>query len=180
MRGVLLLLALLAGVVAATADAAPGPITIAADERMGSFRVKADGTLGGATRAFGRATRIAPTSNSSCTATWRPLSLTILFYNLGGDDPCSARGGKFGRAVMRGPTWRTTKGLRNGDPVSRLRSLYPRARFQRGLRHFWPAGWWITPRANRFGLGGSYPGLLAETRGGRVVAFHVRYQAGGE
>jgi hypothetical protein len=176
----LLPLGVLAAVLAATATAAAGPITIAADERIGSFRVKADGTLGAASRALGRPTRVQPTSDSSCTATWRPLGLTMFFYNLGGDDPCSARGGKFLRAIARGPVWRTTRGLRNGDPVARLRSLYPAARFHRGLRHFWPAGWWITPRANRFGLGGTYPGLLAETRGGRIVAFHVRYQAGGE
>lgn len=166
-------------VLAATAGGATPSTSIAGDERIGGFRVKTDGTLGGATRAFGRP-RLRKTSDSSCTATWRPLSLTIFFYNLGGDDPCSAAGGKFGRAIARGAGWRTTKGLRSGDAVARLRALYPRARFHRGTRFFWPAGYWLAPRADRFGGGGSYPGLLAETRGGRVVAFHVRYQAGGE
>jgi hypothetical protein len=160
--------------------AATRTITISADERIGSFRVKSDGTLGGAIRAFGAPSALRRTSDNTCTATWRPISLTIYLYNLGGDDACSRQGGLFGRAIMRGPAWRTTKGLRIGDPVARLRALYPKARVHRGERFSWPAGYWLVPRANRFGLSGTYPGLLAETRGGRVVGFHVRYQAGGE
>ena len=123
------------------------PLTIVADERLGSFRVKTDGTLGGAVRAFGAPTALRPTSDSSCTATWSRLGLTINLYNLGGGDPCSRRFGLFGRAIVRGPGWRTTKGLRVGDPVTRLRSLYRSARFHRGTRGFWPAGWWLVPRA---------------------------------
>jgi hypothetical protein len=159
---------------------AQGPITIAADERIGSFRVKSDGTLGGAISAFGAPSALRQTSDVTCTATWRRPSLTIFFYNLGGGDPCTRRFGLFGRAIARGAAWRTTKGLRVGDPVARVRALYRSARFRRGTRGFWPAGWWLVPRANRFGLGSSYPGLLAETRAGRVTAFHVRYQKGGD
>jgi hypothetical protein len=170
----------LAAAVVSVAVGATRTITIVGDERIGSFRVKTDGTLGGAIAAFGAPTAVRKTSSQSCTATWRPLGLTISFYNLGGADPCSRRGGLFGRAIARGAVWRTSKGLRIGDPVARLRTLYPNARFHPGLRLYWPAGYWLLPRRNRFGLPGSYPGLLAETRAGRVVAFHVRYQAGGE
>lgn len=161
-------------------QAATRTITIAGDERIGSYRVKADGSLGGAISAFGRPTALRRTSDQSCTASWRTISLTIFVYNLGGEDACTPRGGRFNRAIMRGPTWRTNKGLRVGDPVARLRQLYPSARFHRGLRYYWPAGYWLVPRPERFGTGGTYPGLLAETRSGRVTGFQVRYQAGGD
>ena len=180
--GVLRSIALAACVLACAASnalAAAPSLTIVADERIGSFRVKTDGTLGGAIRAFGAPTAVRATSDSSCTATWRRLGLTLFLYNLGGDDPCSRQGGKFGRAVARGPVWRTSRGLRVGDPVARVRQRHPAARLHPGQRFFWPAGWWLVPRADRFGTGGTYPGLLAETSRGRVSGFHVRYQAGG-
>jgi hypothetical protein len=170
----------LAACSASAALAATPRYTIVADERIGSFRVKSDGTLGGAIRAFGRPTTTKATSDNTCTATWRPIKLTYFAYNLGGGDPCAPQFGHFGRAIMRGPAWRTTKGLRVGDPVARVRRLYPRARLHRGQRFFWPAGYWLVERRNRFGTGGTYPGLIAEIRGGRVTGFHVRYQAGGE
>jgi hypothetical protein len=170
----------LAACVASLARAATPTYPVAGDERIGSFRVKSDGTLGGAIRAFGRPTTLKRTSDSSCTAVWRPISLALHVYNLGGQDACAPRFGFFNRAIMRGPAWRTTKGLRAGDPVAKLRRLYPRARFHRGLRFFYPAGYWLVERVDRFGAGGTYPALLAETRGGRVSGFHVRYQAGGD
>jgi hypothetical protein len=73
--------------------------------------------------------------------------------------------------------WHTTKGLSIGDPVTRLRALHRNAVFRPGIRGAWPSSWWLVPRGNgRVGVGGSYPGLLAETLAGRVFAFHVRYQ----
>lgn len=154
-------------------------LTVVGDERIASFRVKSDGTLGGAMGAFGTP-KLRRTTDQSCVATWQRHALTIYLYNLGGNDPCSRRYGFFLRAIMRGDHWRTSKGLRLGDPVARLRRLYPNARFQRGTRAYWPAGWWLVRRANRVALPGEYPGLLAEMRGGRVTAFHVRYSRGGE
>jgi hypothetical protein len=165
---------------AAVAHAAAPTYVVVADERIGSFRVKSDGTLGGAIGAFGKPTSVRGSGGESCLAVWRPINLTMNVYNLGGQDPCTARYGMFARAIMRGPSWRTSKGLRVGDPVARLRRLYPAAKLHRGLRHFWPAGYWLVPRGNRFGYAGTYPGLLAETRGGRIASFVVRYQAGGD
>lgn len=174
---------LLTATVAAAACLAPlaaaHVFTVVSDERIGAFRVKSDGTLGGAIRSFGTPA-LRRTSDLSCVATWKRHALTIYVYNLGGNDPCSRRYGFFLRAIMGGDHWRTSKGLRLGDPVGSLRRLYPSARFQQGTRGYWPAGWWLVRRPNRFGLPGAYPGLLAETRAGRVTAFHVRYQRGGE
>jgi hypothetical protein len=159
--------------------AAAHVFTVVTDERLGSFRVKTDGTLGGAISAFGTP-KLDRGSDVTCRATWVRHALTIDFYNLGGGDPCSRRFGFFGRAIMRGDHWRTSKGLRLGDPVARLRRLYPTARFHIGKRGFRPSGWWLVVRKNRFGLPGTSPGLLAETRNGRVTAFRVQYQRGGE
>jgi hypothetical protein len=172
---VVVLLACAAG----AAHAATPTYVVTSDERIGAYRVKSDGSLAGAIRAFGRPGSLRG-SGESCTAVWRPIGLTLGVYNLGGQDPCSPEFGRFGRALMRGPAWRTSKGLRLGDPVARLRQRYPRAKLHPGLRHFWPAGYWLVVRGNRFGYGGTYPGLLAETRNGRVVSFVIRYQAGGE
>ena len=175
-------LALVVVLLACAAAAAHAATTyvLVADERIGSFRVKEDGRLRGAIGAFGRPSSLKGSGGESCTAVWRPIGLTMYVYNLGGQNPCTARYGFFARAVMRGPAWRTSKGLRVGDPVAKLRRLYPAAKLHRGLRYFWPAGYWLVPRRSQFGYAGSYPGLLAETRGGRVVSFVVRYQAGGD
>ena len=148
---------------------------------MGSFPVRADGTLGGALRAFGEPTTLRRGARgAACRASWAAHRLTIDFYNLGGQNACHPRYGYFLRAIAAGREWRTSKGLKIGDSVSRLTILYRRARFQAGERGFWPAGWWLVPRRYPYGGGGAYPGLLAQTRRGRVVAFHVRYHTGGD
>jgi hypothetical protein len=180
MRRTRIALAIVAAAAASLTPLAAGHVfAVVTDERLGAFRVKTDGTLGGAIRVFGTPS-LKRGSDVTCRATWTRHALTIDFYNLGGDDPCSRRYGFFGRAIMRGDHWRTSKGLRLGDPVARLRSLYPRARYHAGRRGFRPSGWWLVPRRSRFGLPGTYPGLLAETSRGRVTAFRVHYQRGGE
>ena len=86
------------------------PLTIVADERLGSFRVKTDGTLGRGAR-FGAPTALRRTSDSSCTATWSRLGLTINLYNLGGGDPCSRGSDSSGRDHAQAG-WRTTRAAR--------------------------------------------------------------------
>ena len=116
----------------------------------------------------------------ACRATWPRHGLTIDFYNLGGQDSCRPRYGRFSRAFLRGDHWTTTRGLRIGDSLAKLRRLYPGVRYRRGERGVWPSGYWLVPRRSIFGAGGGYPGLLAEVRRGKVVAFQVRYPAGGD
>jgi hypothetical protein len=70
--------------------AAAHVFTVVGDERIGSFRVKSDGTLGSAIRSFGTPT-VRRTTDLSCVATWKRHALTIHLYNLGGDDACSRR-----------------------------------------------------------------------------------------
>jgi hypothetical protein len=151
------------------------------DSRIGGYAVKADGTLAGAIKAFGSPSSKTQPFRSGCNVTWAPYGLTIQFYNLGGADPCAPKGGLFSRAVMHGVRWRTGKGLRVGMQAARVRQVYPRAVWHSGLRGYWPTGWWLVTRGSPFGGGDTrYPGLLAETRNGRVVSLQVRFPAGGD
>ena len=167
-------------VLAEPAGASAASFVVRGDTRIGTFAVKADGTLGGAIKAFGKPGSIRR-QGLSCTAGWRNYGLTIYFYNLGGQNPCALRSGHFGRAVMRGSRWRTASGLRVGMPVSAILRYHPRAPWYAGIRGYWPSGWWLVTSTSPYGPGDAlYPGLLAEARNARVYAFHVRYQAGGE
>jgi hypothetical protein len=153
--------------------------TIRGDWKIGSFLVKRDGTLGGAIDAFGR-----PGSRHrqgvSCTVRWPRHGLRIVFYNLGGQRPCQPTTGHFSNARACGAHWETGRGLEIGDRLRRLRRLYPNAEFHSAEPGSWPAGWWLIRRSSPFGTNGSYPGLLARVRDRHVVAFHVRYPAGGD
>jgi hypothetical protein len=172
-------LAVLLVVLAAPAAAQTTPsFVIRSDAKVGAFAVKAEGSLAGAIRAFGRP-KLRRTGEA-CTATWTQYGLTMNFYNLGGANPCSPRFGRFSKAIVHGARWRTDKGLRIGMPSASIRRYYPRATFNRGLRFYRPSGWWVVTRRELFGAGGFYPGLLAETRGGKVISFQVRYPAGGD
>jgi hypothetical protein len=179
MRQALLIAAatVLAGLVLAPAASAAG-FTIGGDWRMGSFAVKEDGTLRGAIDAFG-----SPSSKERdhevCTVRWTRHGLRIVFYNLGGNNPCRPRFGFFGNARAKSAEWDTNRGLQIGDRQRRLKRLYPSATFHRA-RPFWPAGWWLVTRRSQFGTRGSYPGLLAVIDERRVAAFQVRYPAGGD
>jgi hypothetical protein len=172
-----------AWLVAGTASAEPSARTFAirGDVKIGSFAVKANGTLAGAIDAFGEPSSLRRRYRAQgCLATWRRHGLRIDFYNLAGRDACEPAFGRFSRAILRGRTWQTTKRLKLGDSVSKLRRRYPAAGYHRGERGFWPSGFWLVRRYSTYGEGSFYPGLLAETRAGTVVAFHVRYPAGGD
>jgi hypothetical protein len=164
---------------AAAPSASAHSFAVRGDQKLGAYAVRADGSLAGAIRAFGTPSSTRRTG-VSCLVVWSRHGLTVTFYNLGGDNPCSPAGGRFSRAILRGDHWLTTLGLRVGEPVSKLRRLYPRAPFRRGERHFWPSGYWLLTRTSPFGEGGGYPGLLAETARGRVVGYQVRFPAGGD
>jgi hypothetical protein len=170
-------IALICAAVAALPAPAAADTVVIADERIGSFRVKADGTLGGAWNAFGVPSRSVRTSSATCLVRWARLGLRIGFYNLGGFPPCGRATGHFSNAAITGEQWRTGNGLRIGDRVMRLRSLYPGARY--GADGNGGEGWWLVTRRNSTGPG-TYPGLLARTRAGHVTALVVRYPAGGD
>jgi hypothetical protein len=156
---------------------APGPaptsIVIRGDVQIGRFLVQRDGTLDGAIRAFGKPTSLGRGRYGECVARWQPLGLRIVFYNLGGRNPCRRQYGYFGTATMVGPHWITGRGLRLGDPARKLHVLYSPRRFT--------GSWaWLLTRYSRIGAGGFYPGLSGKIHQGWVTAFRIRYPAGGD
>jgi len=158
-------------VVAFTGAALCSPsFVISGDERIGTFAVRKDGTLGGLQAAFGKPGRLSPTRDG-CVAVWGSIGLRVSLYNLGGQNPCKPKTGYFGEAVLTGTGWSTGKGLRAGDTVARLRLLYPRAE-----RH--GSSWWLLIRSTQ--ATGRYPGLQATFARGTVASFRVSYGAGGE
>jgi hypothetical protein len=164
--------ALILAVAFAAAPSAEAAIVIQGDSKLGRFEVKRDGTLQGAIEAFGRPASLRR-ADVTCYARWPAIGLRIVFYNLGGQNPCRPEWGHFSRAEIVGKDWLTRSGLRIGDPLRRLRARYPRAEPH-------PPYWWLVVRRSPFGAGGRYPGIAAKVRDGRVVAFIVRYPAGGD
>jgi hypothetical protein len=170
-----------AALLVGTAPAGAHTFTIRGDWKMGEFRVKRDGTLRGAIDAFGTpGDRDRRFGGAACTVRWPRHGLRIDFYNLGGRNACRPAFGFFSDARARGPHWETNRGLAIGDRRRRLRSLYPDAEHHSSRPGSWPAGWWLVHRSSRFGVGGSYPGLLADVNERRVQTFHIRYPAGGD
>jgi hypothetical protein len=109
-------------------------------------------------------------SGQTCVQRWRGLGLQVEFFTFE-TRPC-ARGATLIATITNRAKWRTALGLRVGDTVARLRSLYPRAR----LRGAAPdRGYWLVTREICAEVGGgSYPGLLARIRNGRVSALVAR------
>lgn len=175
---IVLALSLLGAALLALPAPAAAELVIRGDSRLAGYRVKADGTLGGAVTAFGQPSRLTRTSDITCSASWygRGRGLRIGFYNLGGLNPCARRHGHFSNAVVTGRHWETARGLGIGDRGRRLRALYPNAKYRSAPGG---AGWWLIDRRAP-GAEGSYPGLLARVRDGRIATFVVRYPAGGD
>jgi hypothetical protein len=153
----------------------PPPPSIYADLYIGDFSTR-EGTLEAAIDALG-----SPTTKRrrgiTCHVAWRQLAARMDFYNLGGENPCRRESGHFSRGLMKGD-WVTGRGLAIGDSPRKLRRIYPKARFHRS--GFYGSGWWLRTRRSPFGLGGTYPGLLARMRDGHVSGFVVRFPAGGD
>jgi hypothetical protein len=105
---------------------------------------------------------------------WADLGVKITFQNFGGVDSCTPAGGRAQKAVVRGDRpWRTRRGLRLDDGVSRLRDLYPEAkRTSFGFR--------LVEGILPFGRPVRYAVLGARTSGGRVSAFTMFVGAAGD
>jgi hypothetical protein len=168
------LLAILVAVFAVSVEAAAAAAgsVVRGDVQIGRYLVKRDGTLGGAILAFGQPSSLRR-RDITCLARWSGLGVRISFYNLGGQNPCQGRYGYFGEGIITGRGWATGKGLRIGDPARRVSALYG--------RHRVTGAWaWLLTRRSPFGDGGVYAALSARIQSGRVTAFRVKYQAGGD
>ena len=161
---------------AMSAVQAANDYTLVLRDRAGPYSYWKALTEGNAYRsaiaAFGRPTargKDTPGSNV-CTVRWEGVGVDIGFAWAPG--PCRAK--NLGRAVwagMRlfGSRWRTSRGLRVGDPVTRIKRLYPRARYV--SRPPQPGEWWL--QARRQAELGVQPLLVAEVGAGRVIALRV-------
>lgn len=153
----LVLLLVLAFIAAPSASAAPS-FVIVRDVSIGGFPRNAK--VERALQLFGRATTVEPIYDS-CTLVWRSLGLTMRsYYSQGALPPC----GPSALHVSTTATdrrWRTSAGLRIGDPVRKLAQLYPKATYQgRGE-------WWLTVRPF---AGIDLPGLSAKVKAGRILS----------
>jgi hypothetical protein len=164
-------LALLLSLGLAHAYGGRGALVIVRDKSVGGVRVGS--TLARATSAFGRPNTARRVSRYECRAVWRRIGLTLELVDLSRRNPC--RTGALLVATATSPPWRTDRGLRVGDRVSRLRAVYPRARHVATAPY---GGWWlITRRACPTTGSQAYPGLRARTSAHRVSALVVTVAA---
>ena len=163
-----MIFALLAAALVFTAP--PPQHVIHGDRTAGGIRI-AHSTPADVKRLFGAPSTSKARSAQDCVQSWRAARLTVTFFTFE-PKPCT-RGVALIVTVTSRAAWRTALGLRVGDTSARLRSLYPKARLRRGFAG--DSGYWLVTRQVCAEVGGgSYPGLLARMRNGRVSALVAR------
>jgi hypothetical protein len=159
-RAILVLLWL--GLAVVPAASAKTDYVIVRDVSIGGFA--RTGTVRDAIRVFGRPTTRENQAYDVCTLTWRTHGVVMeTYYTNATLDPCGPAG-RHRKTTLTDRRWRTSDGLRIGDPLRRLRQLYPKARLDA------PGTWRLTTRPF---AGLPYPGVAAQVRNGRVVSFTV-------
>jgi hypothetical protein len=162
-------------------------------QRVGNFWISDDPSYGAAQDALGAASscHVVQGGQMESIATWRSLGVTMRLSTLGllpgGRTLCTSPAAPIDSVRVSGRRWYTSKGLRVGDSVGRLRSLYPEAPY---LARTWRPGWGpqyalVTRRATCLGVCGNQrevtvPVLSAAVRNGRVTAFLFSVGAEGE
>jgi hypothetical protein len=164
-------IAVVAALASAAVPAASAPFLIVSDRTVGGVRMGA--TLVRARTLLGDPDTTRNISRLECRAVWRSMGLTLSFLDLSNGAPCKQ--GRVVIAIATAAKWHTTKGLRVGHPVARLRTLYRGAKFFRGAPY---QGWWLITRRTCAEVGSQpYPGLRARTARQRVSAFVVTVAA---
>ncbi len=159
------MLVALAALLVPLAHAAQSPVRVKGIDSIGAFRVT--GGPADARRAFGKPASTRET-DTSCTMTWP--GLRISFYTLLDRPQC---GDSAFESATISRAWVTDRGLRRGDAVSRLKSLYPRARDGGNAR----SSMWLVRKTSP--AIGDY-GLSVRVRDGRVTALDLLRPLGGE
>ena len=168
MKGLLAVVAVLA--VAGAAVGATPVHVIQGDRSAGGIRIGYS-TPAQVKALFGAPSTVRRPFAQSCVLSWKAAKLSVEFFTFE-DKPCDD-GVALVVTVTGRPGWRTAFGLRVGDPAARLRKLYPRAPLKTGIPG--DSGYWLVTRKVCAEVGGgSYPGLLARIRAGRVSAFVSR------
>ena len=181
--------------VPATAQEVPGGRLIqvgSTSMRLGPFRVHSNPSYAGAIAAFGDATscRLVRGSATWAVTTWANLQLRAELVTYGGmpagETGCTAPDAiHISTLRVSGQQWYTSLGLRVGQPVARLKRLYPRATATRPVGRWYGRGYWlVTHRTVCLGVCDTRyvtaPRLVAEVRNGRVSAFVLVVGAQGE
>jgi hypothetical protein len=154
-------------VLAVPTSAASPPYVVQGDRAVGGLRIAHD-TLAQARRRFGAPSTVrARASGVECNAVWKRIGLRLAFLDFSGR---ACQDGVLVTATITSRSaWRTAVGLRVGDPVARVRRLYPRATLHPASPPW--TGYWLVTRRTCAEVGAiPYPGLLARVRGGRVTA----------
>ena len=138
---------------------------------IGDFKPARNPTLGAALDAYGVPSFKRRVSSLGCRVGWNGPGVKALFANLGGGGACDRGRAQTVRAF--GGRWRTAKGLRVGQPLPRLRSLYPSATRHREV-------WWLVTGESQIGAPHRYPVLAATVRGGTVRSFSLNILAAGD
>ncbi|MGD9694471.1 MAG: glucosaminidase domain-containing protein [Thermoleophilia bacterium] len=100
-------------------------------------------------------------AGATCLVRWPALGAAVQVSGPG--DPCSPATATARWARLSTAAWATARGLAVGDSASKLRRLYPAARFRGGR-------WWLVSAGTRRSPA---PRLRAEVAGGRVTALWV-------
>jgi hypothetical protein len=160
-------------------------------QHLGAWEITRDATYADARAALGPADSctVRPGDPRSATARWATgVRVALRTYSSlpPGKNGCTAPARIYVHtARVAGPRWHTSFGLRVGDAVARLRSLYPRASAHSGLEGWYGRGYWLVTRRSAC-VGDcarafvTVPQLVAEVSGGRVSAFVFVVGAEGE
>lgn len=142
------------------ASAKPRLVIVGASS-MAGFPTK--GTVAEATKIFGQPSSRLGTYDT-CRLTWPGYGIVMQsYYTNGALDPCGPSA-KHKSSTVTGHGWSTSKGLAVGDPLSKLRHLYPKAQKQSATK------WQLISRSF---AGLPVPGLEATLKRGRIVSFTV-------
>lgn len=146
--------------------------------RIGTYRYASSVGMKGYTRAvaaFGRPSSRGtdnPLESNLCTVRWRRLGVDVVFVT-SAPRPCprtrKGRGAWYGSRVYT-RAWHTERGLRVGDRESRIRRLYPDAKFRDRPPN--PPFWSLLRERHPYPIG-LIDTLTAEVWGGYVVAIRI-------
>lgn len=167
-------MAVFALALAGASAAAPRDSIVVPSVRLGAFEFypeggKRVGSYEDAVAAFGKADAKGTVYQSNiCTVRWTKRGIDLDFAST--LKPCAnlLRGSWYGATVYTS-RWRTNRGLRVGDTVQRMRSLYPKARFVNRPPDQ-PEWVLLTRRVDEF----TFTPLVATAWGGRVTAIMAR------
>ncbi len=158
-RAAIILLLALAFVPLAAAET---NYVIVGDLSIGGF--PRTGTVQEAIEVFGTPASRENQAYDKCTLTWPSHGVVMeTFYTNATLNPCGPEG-RHVKTTVTDRRWRTSKGLRIGDSLRKLRQLYPKAKKEA------PGRWRLITRPL---AGLPYPGLEARIKNGRVTAFTV-------